>query len=421
MKTIALRLISSLRCSVRRLIQKSSARRLLPRSLMWPLRAMLLVLTSFFSFTSLLSSSPASALNKYDDATPTATFHPLFPTSTPIVGGLDCPAAPIVGWGTLTPNPQWQALCSRCAPTATLAPSATSAFPTFTPDGTLAYLTGTPTPATTFTPSPTATNTGNGDFTFIEAFVLHQGAYITDTQSLSCTAPIGATNLNYVSCVFDGSHYDDHNILNSIIRFHVRVKHDALDGLSPDPTYYWKISEVSSISGTLDPFINYEFTGTSSDLEGSMASAHVIDAALFNVDIVNKTLEDGGFFKGELSMHARIEISTNPIVSTPPTSTTTPMPEGSYCSVVDDSPDDSGFGLPIITGGTPVCGGAGGFIIPFSWFQLIGIELDDLIVPFIEVCFVPTSFGVLTIANNTIDLDVAAYILGALFLLSLVM
>lgn len=374
----------------------------------------------------LLSYSPVSGQSKPPQVVPTATFAPLFPTSTPYLDNLNCPVGTPAGWGTVTPNPQWQALCSRCNPTGTPPPLPTSIFPT----GTSNPLTPSPTvtASPTLAASPTATyqytiscringGTPAGACQQINPYTISM-KNITGSQN-NVPAILGAVNLQWEwgTLPVGSPLYLSIKSANAIVtstsnnspRITSRLPTLANYQFVPSvPTNYSVVTLSPYGSGQL--YWTYEGvgvrpTGTSGQTYGQM--------------ILNLQAETLGNWNAQYAI-GEVTLSTMPI-TLPPTPTPTPIIETGYCASVDGSSSESQFGLPVITGGTPVCGGAGGFIIPFSWFQLIGINLDDLIVPYIEVCFVPTSFGVLLYAGNNIDLDVVAYILGALFLLYLVL
>jgi hypothetical protein len=301
----------------------------------------------------MFSAPPVAVVAQVPTLSLTPSIVPsITPTIDPYLG--QCPVWPEGFDFSLLPY-DYVSRCSSCIPTdgLTLTPVATSVFPTIeiptvvlsndwlTEFPTEVAITSTPTiPAMTSTPTPTATPSGAGVFTFDNAFITHQGSYSGEVSSMTCSSPIGTTDLNYISCEFSASHTDGHSILNSLINFDMAVSNDYF---VPDPTYYWKITETSIISGNEQASIVYAFTGTSTEFEGSMASAHMLDQRPFTVQYRNRTLEDGDTFLGALSAHAKIEISTLPIITIIPTPTATPVL--GFCSEI---PEDLFAYAPIV-------------------------------------------------------------------------
>jgi hypothetical protein len=332
--------------------------------------------------------------------------------------------------GTVTPNPQWLAMCSRCMPTGTPFPTATSVFPSATPlvtcvtpagGGEEVCYTATETliPTVTSTVTPTATFSPYVNFSVRYSEV--GGSYNTNIETSLVCEPVVGIKAEVHICTGTLSATDTSG--GYISRIAHLINLDQTESIDHIPHYYYLVNTGGSFAYSTIRRISSNSVGDiTADTVYVGSHEGIIYSSQYSGNILIKFYSSSsvtytGAYTATYSFIVSTDPNYNPYLTPVPTAT----PDSSYCASIDDSDAESQFGLPVITGGTPVCGGAGGFIIPFSWFQLIGIQLDDLIIPYIEVCFVPTSFGILTIAGNAIDLDILAYILGALFLLSLVL
>lgn len=419
------RILSSL-CLVLRSIQNFLARPLLLRLLWLRSLIMLVVLILYFCFMSPLSSSAAFA----SEPTPTATFHPMFPSPTP-GDPFTCPIGTPYGLGTVTPNPAWNALCGRCGVTA---------IPTMTP-----YWDGTVTPPANCT--PVAVPVGE------RMYCNYGGATPTPTAFYSAPTPTG----NPISCGAGAyncqavNSYTVRNISGDNFAFYKSQNNLPLyvtvTGLNlttwgnryeNKATVYQYLQLQHTVNQNYHYFENIGFnnsvgnyqggewwyrTFSKDDLAGVMLDSG--SANLWNYDYTAVQLAYGdqisgyGNTKTYSSGSVVITVSTMPSSEPTPTPLPTSTPDPSYCSYVDGTGDGkSSFQLPVILSGTPVCTGVvGGLDIPFSWFSIIGWDLPDVRVPSVQVCFEPVMFGDLVYAGKVINLDGIATILGSLTLI----
>jgi len=378
-------------------------------------RAMWLVLILCSCFMLALSFFPASVARADTfTVTPSPTFHSLFPSATPGPGIFSCPLGTPIGYGTVTPDAAWELLCAQCLGTSTLQFTSTAVQNNLTQ--TAVALTGTVTPSPTVTPSVTPSPVVTANPAFYLDFGGHWfGGY--NTPYIIYAPTMTHTQVNAATIKFDGSVAvtDNSEVFAGSFYFeNFAVAYGG--GCWYTYTFYYSFSGDNDLAlyngGTLLG------TGSVSGSFQSMAWSCGGGAADLYV-----RYEDPGpaNMPGTYAKVYTLTISMAPIA---PPVTPTPTPGSSYCSAVADGGGAGGdpFILPDITGGEPVCSnGVGGFIIPFSWFGIIGIDLPDLVVPKLTVCYIPTSFGHIVLAYNDIDLDAIAFIMGALILFMLVL
>lgn len=291
--------------------------------------------------------------------------------------------------GTAQPAPYW-------VPTLTAqafnAQATNEALGTVYPTGTPAP-TGTPVPGVTGTPVPGVTGTPRPDF------LVSYDYTITNPQFASVSDFACVTNDLTAHCDYTLNWNDTSPTVDPIVYIQLQFT---------EPFYY---------SMTYDAVIGVGFGSGDVRFNNYFEGKYLFSGHSFGHYA-------GGVYSHVYTVHYDFSRDPYGYLTPSPTPGITPTPGAlSYCGVVDDTSDTSSFALPVITGGDPVCGGAGGFVLPFSWLQMIlpnSIFVDDLIVPYLEVCFIPTSFGELVLAGNVINLDIVAAVLGALFLFSLV-
>lgn len=412
----------SLLCSAVRSILNSLRRQLSRLSLSRRLLLMSLVLILFSCFISPLSFSQVSASSQKTGITPTATFHPMFPSPTAGVSPLDCPlSGHVIGWGTLTPNPAWSVVCGRCAPTGTPASTGTPfPLPAWGLTGTaVSELTITLTPigtgTSTSTPSPTATPSACGGFTIEYLSIGNAGSW-PDTSTMDCHAQ--GENWRCTGVV---TQVDQHGTVDygEAVYFHATGASSLYVSGMTDVSYTVYGDYPNSVA---------VYTGNGYFGSAFLASTGVTFAGSQSNYDFNVAMAGGGVAGTVITYTYDLLFSRSSSCALVPTPAASPSPtpaSHTYCSSIDVSSDTQSFTLPVIMTGEPRCSEVGGYNLPFSWFGLItqallGFTPPDMYIPKLQVCYQPTSFGTMVLANNTIDLDEFAFVMGALILFWLV-
>jgi len=306
-----------------------------------PLIVCLIVLSFILLFSAVVpaGASFADYLN-----TPYPTFTQVaYNTSAPISTiSLGCSPGTPIGWGTVTPDPEWLLLCASCVPVDTVTPTS-QPFPTstlyLTPDGTT-----TATPGATLTPTVSPTpqavplycdpNSRGGECVQVDPYTV--GGFFEWIDPLTPYNYVGAqaalltmgvaqgttiyVTFNYAYWAIQ-SHYGVDRLTtgyltgNSGAHFETIFTNEIVPAnnlwfhIMADPHYYNFVSGVQHQNGML--FYNENTrTGINGDYDGS----------------------------GEFEVYVSTNGYYTPVYLTP-----TPV-VGDYCSVVSSEPPPSPFG-----------------------------------------------------------------------------
>lgn len=372
----------------------------------------------------LFGTSPAlgAGLAQSATATPSPSWEPLFPSSTPVpTRSYECSQELPQSWGTVTPSLLWSSSCSNCLLTLTPRATSTSWFPSATPDPSAS-----PAPTNTATATPHVPpldvylddaewldNSGYaGSEVNSQAFDSYT-AIFDATQTNTLTGPTSPWSSSAWWVSFAGAEPND------VLKFTISGSwYTQWDGGQSGDCGSFILGLPSghslSVSGTPGSYCTYELTLPA--YLGGWGATQSIGFGNFrgpNTAFTDPAYQhQGGFIFQEL----------NGVPVGLATATPTATPVLSYCSSVDGSlpsaEPDLGIALPVITVGEAVCTGLGEITIPFSILNLIGDwEFSDLVIPGIEICFRPVSFGVLDLFGVLVDLDLMVLLMsGALVL-----
>jgi len=341
-----------------------------------------------------------------------------------------------VGWGYITPAPEWLLCCSQC-----VTPESGYLWPTYEwPDLT-------PQPSATGTPQPTQTleyplglslqhiyepgGSGGG--------LLNSGQYYEHciNADVDPWPKISLNNLAGESAVpvtwgvdfswyglHNGASYDPYDVTN-YMRFYnywgTNCFIDIVDGKHAGQSFW--LTEY------------HEYI----DLPILHTYSHKEDFSFNEYDRINITCDtstDNGY---ELEITLRLhqltdswsmytgtiwypfDIGERPPEEPLPTPTGTQIADSDYCAVViPDSEVEQDLPIPRI--GDPVCASLGGFGIGMAWFNtLFGTSVNDLVIPGIEFCFIPIEFGDLNLFGIEIDMDLIALGMASILIFRIIL
>lgn len=359
-----------------------------------------------------LGTSPALA---YLQATATPTFIPLFPTSTQVSSfNLNCPTALPVGWGTVTPGLLWNSSCGNCqvtllAPTGTPMVSVTPGGPTLTP-------------TVTATPFPTPSG---GNALFVEP---QTGGSASNTH-----LPYPAASWNPLSYTLDTN--IDGFVIGEV--FTVTKNSTCLvKRMEGSGSELWGNSSDNLQSATylsMPNFVSAAWTNAGivvTDLWDDQAdqSQWIIENLGFPVHLIvanEIAAEDDPqiysyFEHGYNWCSGTVDVESVALIGwgldgvAEPTAT--PV-VADYCGTVNGSVGEQwelGIELPEFGIGNSTCYGISEIVLPTSIINFFpGIDIDDVTVPGIELCFVEITFGSLDLFGVSVNLDSIANLLAA--------
>ncbi len=371
------------------------------------------------TFWLVLGIRPVYAQDPTD--TPTPTNEPLIKTATPFPTlNLECPVGQPNGMYTVTPDYYW---LQNCAPCITTTPY--YVFPT-----------GTPYPWETVYPTPEVSPTG----TSVPVYLVPSLQAKWDSDVYMVEQEIYDRTINPIS-------YSPGNSFNTYIysgtpgTHHYITMETAYDGfLKYKAGYYNRLSvnikninqsnlTVRFIEGANAGFSkvlgsNEEYTYWVIPQTGSDVTFDKLDKIELEWDSVNNTGQDieiryfvqsGNYSAGYTWINFYQGWNNGGVFET------TPTPGTGYCSnVIAQSegmnPEDM-FNLPEIEVGWARCFSIGGYTIPLEWAQVIFESApDSWILPGIEFCFKPLTFGTMSILGLHIDLDFIATAMAGVLL-----
>lgn len=391
----------------------------------------------FFSFLLTFSLhsgiKPVNAQEITDTPTPiptnTPTYVPIFNPVTKTPVNVECPGHQPIGWGEVTPAPMWSMYCMQCV----------------TPESNGWDWGENPfdaTPTSDLTPGNTPTPTPQ----FKEMEVLFNWPYSSYPDELIPANTMHSTNM------FEVSYGDIYNL-----------------------TYYMRESSVE------EPYINsriygqyygvYYLPGRGPSMSGYNSGVKVtgecraIDGCLLNFEDVEYPLNYGQkftFYEGIVNLGAGANLVTGEInfyvdiykdsVETNKQGFTVrveklsnyifydsswfndfiwdydpisfePPPPDTFCSTVlgnDTDPvlgEEGSFKIPVPSIGQGVCFSTISFNIPLDWLSSVWPEAQDISLPGVNFCFLPISFGNLSMFGISIDMDILALAMAAIVLL----
>ena len=358
-----------------------------------------------------LAISPAQASNLLQ-ATSTATFVPLYPSSTQVPKlNINCPTAFPVGWGTVTPGLLWSSSCGRCQQTL-MAPTETP-FITNTPVATVTPGGPTITPTITATSSPTAENP--------------QGitAYITNVYGANLDGSSGGSDTvvqtdiygfsGEIALLYSGGAWNNYGLYVEIT------------GLETDMTILWEMNGVV--------YFDYFFSIGEAGFTGLPTyptNTYIINNSNYRQGQLNWNAQDDGTYtivlgrfrgqptQGVTTYHDvdfRILEVNGQSVSLATNEPTPTAVVADYCSVVNGmsaEPFDLGIALPQFAIGQSACYGKAGINLSVSSLNFLpGISLEDIVIPALEICFIEISFGTISLFGVDVNLDSIANLLAA--------
>jgi len=373
----------------------SSLRSRSPMSIL-ALRLFFVVVLLFMQ--SLSISLPTVSAEGFCDvfAQATATFYPLFgydETPTPIGG---CTGSQPVGALTVTPNTDWYFYCSSCitpavADTVTPVPTSThdgvgTAYPTLLPSST-------PTPDGSI---PTAVNAAA--FTAGSIYADWNGGGAGSYSTWACVLVAS----NHVHCEGDLVNVEANEA--GWQQNYLSVTWGKTAGNHP----FWAVYNIVSTAGYFDQSAQVETYGVVQYVD-KVTLRHADSQPVWNsVSASSVTKWDlAGINTVSTSGTIDLWLDLPPVEVTP-----TPTPVYSYCSEVD--PVDETFTQTSLGGysgillGQTECVGIDGFEIDLT---LLGLPL--MIVPEIQFCMTPISFGIISLLSWEFNLDLIAYAIGA--------
>lgn len=379
------------------------------------------VLLCSFIFLPYFSPLPESKVTAQE---PTATYQPLFPTSTPVpTQNYDCPEGQQPqGWGTVTPDASWYINCSQCVTpiVETGTPYPQSTFTVGMTQTAQAVTTVTPTATLTPVVTATATSTGCG-------------------ESIICNGVTGGsgtcTQLDACTLLFDLSWSDNSHPYNTAFGNLV-----AADGLlnSGTPVYVFYDDFTLTVSNyqTSDRYIDF-WRSLSLGWNHTQVLNDYLIPAMGTVNIAvpelafpftSTTTHQNGFGVGgygarwatvSVSMNLStlsmpITVSTRPIQMTPaPTPVVTATPSG-YCASVlpavgSEDPCENGvFCMPDVRIGSKICPvNLSSVTVPLS---LLGF--NDVTIPSLRICFQEIQFGSMVVWGQDIDIDYIVFVMA---------
>lgn len=384
---------------------------------------------------------------------PTATFRPLFPSTTPLPTDFyECSGTQPAGYGVVTPGPGWLWNCGKCiTPVSNYPWATTNPEPTFTWED---FFDATAAPAVTITPNAPAVTSTPATSGF-KAQSINQGQYPNIVTNLS--EGVAQTVAWTYSYVLDGGNLGGVNgpypqTMGISMSGHVKFTTDSTycgsavwfeiastDGYTTPNGYDWEVVESDIMglpAGTSDNYINGE-DRLFKILDGGCGSVYEKD---FNVKINVTFRNDNMYYNG---WPVKLAILANYYLTTKEGTTTTtfyngpvpltPIPEPpNDCDNIASAPgDEAGYGagsygndyfaLPVFGVGQSSCFAFGGNFIPLAWAQAFySGSPDDALLPSVQVCLAPITFGNLVIFNKTIELDTWAAVLGVVALIRIV-
>ncbi len=386
----------------------------------------------------LLAISPVAAASS-QQATATPTFIPLFPTSTQVDSlNLNCPTALPVGWGTVTPGLLWNSSCGHCqqtlmAPSSTPMASVTPGGPTLTPTATPTL---TPTPQglgiyvdEDFNPSNQGLNLrayndgGNWSWVRVDGEITiptnQEGFYFAYEYQVDILEGVGLDNM----------HGRDANYLPNDAWWQTAGAEMSVDNLD-SPTYWIAVAPYS------DP-VSYGDGGTTREaVWGNEANYNAwlayyysgVNVGIVNVNVLDSPANIGFPYMAEVNRGYQGPAKVLDILMTPvrvwyygnppvePTPTPSPL-VADYCGEVNGVTGGSselGLSLPEFGIGASSCYGITEIILPTSIINFFpGIDIDDVTIPGIQLCFTEISFGNLDLFGVEVNLDSIANLLAA--------
>ena len=363
----------------------------------------LLLLLSLLTFGT--SASAKALLQATDTPTPSATWEPLFPTSTPVATkNYTCPTAQPLGWGTVTPDLLWSANCSPCLLTLTPRPTSTSPYPTATVD-----------PLATSTPTPTSTPTEMPDpsLVYITAIQgVNRDGYSAGSDTLLQTDIYGFSGT--ITLPYSSGAWPNYGV--EITFTGLEPDMEIVYEISGDTYFdYWNGLGIFTINDI--PLDGYHtiLTNTLSYKKGQInwgPEASGTDTVLLRPF---RGVPSGGSVVEQTFEFRVIEANGVPLTLATPT----PAIVSDYCAEVNGvggslvQGGELGIDLPQITVGQAACYGVSGISIPTGILSILGIDVDNFEIPGLEICFKPISFGTLNLFGIIVDLDFFVFVMGA--------
>lgn len=353
---------------------------------------------------------------------PTPTFSPLFVTATPQpTRNVSCPVGTPQGWLTLTPNSEWSLNCSHCVrlPTSSPIPAVATSNAVLTQ---IAIGTGTPSTSTPFpTPSPTITQTpipsgltcgasvagstciNHGNFLEFQFDVT--GSTTDSVYNVGMFRRAGSASGN-IGILTDYTLNERSNYASNTIALFLRVIQSS--------TTLYNLNTVTATAGKdISTYYNQN------DTRNVTAST--------TADILLQTRSNVDWPLTYSRAYGRIYVYSQPSLTFTPTPgalpTATPSPTPGYCGVVNGGAGNgSQFTdwtsyIPIPRQGPAQCVGVSSITIPLAGI----LGLSDINLPALQVCLVPTIFGVLQVPGVVaLDMDIVAFALASSFFLMLI-
>jgi len=394
-------------------------------------RIIYLILFMFLTGFLFFSPAGAGALEFLQvTITPTNTFIPPSPTSTP-ANNTTCPIGTPAGWGTYTPSPLWLLECGNCSSVVGTGTPSPSPTPLYSPTPLIWYTTtsGTPFLVPSVTPTITATPAG----------LPSHGSMVMSCVSPTAPNVSGSAVLTYpnnYSCLYTFTNWRG---ASGVFGQGLRMT----SGLSGTPSLHNPGSSVSyDFWGTYDLTFQYEidFVNTDNPERYPFVVSAVFDVvnALVPADVTytnylsvsgqswryyqppvffddNSNLTTGWTVGGSSAWSNDVIVNGivslyydgySPLVSTPtPSPSPTAYFDSGYCSTVAN-PQDSGFGFDLfVPDGEANC--------DLGWAEF---GVGDNTIPAVQICFQPSQVGVIKLFGQEFEVGVFALAAAAAFL-----
>lgn len=353
----------------------------------------------------------------FDGDTPTATFHPLMVTSTPLPpDNFHCPEGTSVGGGTVTPGLWWSETCGKCLST----PTPTCAYgvnqegackgphehegpptETDTPGGTVTQM-------VTFTPTvqPTSTVVSPGPFLYqlITSGTSAQGSI---WGGITCVGDL--TGTTYMPFYPGAGIYVQNNTLHCYGSFGVN------NGLAD----YTNFSINSSIIGGNGYPVYYKENVTQSCPDGRTWFMNMVGDGS-TTDETQRPKGQCIYAYGSGSINFDLQLSrwdnlgATPIPPTATvTATITPQPTiVSTCNQVQPEGSDNeqnALQLPSVMVGVGPCYGIPAISLPLHLLSFLGLNFPDVNLSQVQVCLDPVEIGDMVVAGTTINFNLMIY------------